>query len=77
MLSQNLDAIKDYLNSHWGKRFIKASLASHSSPVLFAKKPEKRMRFCIDYQRLNAITKKDSYPMSLIKETLALLEGAK
>ena len=45
--------------------------------MLFVKKPEGRIRFCIDYKKLNTITKKDYYPIPLIQETLAQLKGAK
>ena len=41
------------------------------------KKPGREIRFCIDYKRLNAITKKDCYPIPLIEEILALFKGAK
>ena len=41
------------------------------------KKPEDGIRFWVTYKRLNAITKKDCYPIPLIEETLAQLEGAK
>ena len=47
------------------------------SPVLFVKKPSRGIQFYVDYRRLNAITKKDRYPIPLIEETLAQLEGAK
>ena len=77
MSTQKLDAVKRYLDSHLAKGFIQASLASYSSPVLFVRKPGGRIRFCVDYQRLNAITKKDRYPILLIEETLAQLKGAK
>ena len=46
-------------------------------PILFVKKPGGGIRFCVDYKRLNAITKKDRYPIPLIEETLAQLEDAK
>ncbi len=77
MSPQKLDAVKRYLDSHLAKRFIQASSASFSSPVLFMKKLGGGIRFCIDYQRLNTITKKDCYLIPLIEETLAQLEGAK
>ena len=47
------------------------------SPVLFIQKPGEGIRFCVDYQRLNAITKKDRYPIPLIEKTSAQLEDAK
>ena len=45
--------------------------------VIFVKKPRKTIRFCINYKKLNAITKKDHYLISLIKKTLAQLENEK
>ena len=77
MSPEELDAIKRYLDSHLAKGFIQASSASYSSPVLFVKKPGGEIRFCVDYKRLNAITKKDRYPIPLIEEILAQLKSAK
>ena len=77
MSPEKLDAIKIYLDSHLAKEFIQASSASYSLPVLFVKKSEGGIRFCIDYKRLNTITKKDRYPIPLIEEILAQLEGTK
>ena len=77
MSLKKLDVVKRYLDFHLAKRFISASSASYSLPVLFVKKPEGGIQFCVDYKRLNTITKKDRYPIPLMKETLAQLEGAK
>ena len=70
MSSQKLDVVKRYFDSHLAKKFIQTSLALYLSLVLFIKKPSREIRFCIDYQRLNAITKKDWYPIFVIEETL-------
>ena len=72
-----LDIVKRYLDSHLVKGFIQASSAPYLSPVLFVKNSDGGFRFCVDYRRLNIITKKDWYPIPLIEETLAQLEGAK
>ena len=74
---QELDAVKRCFDSNLAKGFIQISSALYSSPVLFVKKPDRGIQFCVDYWRLNAITKKDRYPIPLIEETLARLEGAK
>ena len=47
------------------------------SPVLFIKKLRRGLRFYIDYRALNAITRKDRYPIPLVKETLLALVRAK
>ena len=55
-----LDVVKCYLNSHLAKGFIQVSLALYLSVVLFVKKSGRSIRFCVDYRKLNAITKKRS-----------------
>ena len=35
------------------------------------------MRFCVDYRKLNAVTRKDRYPLPLLDETLARMSQAK
>ena len=77
MSPEELDAVKRYLDSHLAKGFIQVSSVSYSSPVFFVKKPKGGIQFCVDYRRLNAIIKKDRYPIPLIEETLAQLEGTK
>ena len=44
---------------------------------MLAVKLGKGIRFCVDYRRLNELTKKDAYPILLIEETLAQLKNAK
>ena len=77
MSIEQLRLMKEYLEEHLRKGFIIPSGAPFSSPVLFAKKPGGGWRFCVDYRKLNAITKKDQYPIPLIEETLARLSKAR
>ena len=75
--SEELKVLKQYLVDNLNKGFIEASQAPFAAPVLFVKKPGGGLRFCIDFRKLNAITRKDQYPLPLIDETLARLGKAK
>ena len=56
---------------------ITRSEASFTSPIVLVKKKDGGTRFCIDFRRLNAATKKDSYPMPNIQEKFDQLIGSK
>eukprot|EP00794_Sanderia_malayensis_P011340 gene11340-biopygen9039 len=56
---------------------IQPSASPWSSPVVLIEKPNGEYRFCVDYRRLNAVTKKDAYPLPRIDETLDALGNAK
>ena len=77
MSSHKLEQIKKYLDENLRKGFITPSKAPFASPVLFAEKPNGDLRFCVDYRRLNAITKRNRYPIPLIDEVLARIQGCK
>ncbi|KAK0637673.1 Transposon Tf2-12 polyprotein [Lasiodiplodia hormozganensis] len=77
MSIEEMEAAKTYLEKNRKKGFIEPSNANFGSPVLMAKKPGGGLRFCVDYRKLNAVTKKNRYPLPLIDETLAKLQGAK
>ncbi|CAB4443572.1 unnamed protein product [Rhizophagus irregularis] len=49
---------------------IKKSWSPWSSPVTLAGKKNGNYRFCIDYRKLNSVTKSDAYPLPRIDELL-------
>jgi hypothetical protein len=69
--------IKKYLKEHLNKDFIQSSTAFYASFILFAKKSDDKLRFCVNYRKLNAITKKNRYSILLIAKTIARLFKAK
>ena len=72
-----LQATKQYLIDNLNKGFIEPSQAPFNSPILFVKKPNGGLRFCIDYRKLNNMTRKDRYPLPLLDETLTRMSRAK
>jgi hypothetical protein len=70
---EKLLLVKKYLKKHLNKEFIEFSTVSYASLILFAKKSDDELRFCVDYRKLNAIIKKNRYSISLIAKTIARL----
>jgi hypothetical protein len=71
MTTKELLAIKEYLLENLYKGCIVPSSSSFASPVLFVAKPNGSLRFCVNYHKLNSLTKKDQHPLLLINKTLA------
>ncbi len=71
MFNYKLQKIKEYLIKHLNKEFISLSFALYASLILFAKKKNESLRFCVNYKKLNALIKRNRYPLLLINETLA------
>ncbi|UYV63495.1 K02A2.6-like [Cordylochernes scorpioides] len=58
------------------QNIIEPSSSPWVSPVVLLKKKDGPTRFCVDYRKLNDITKKDSYPFPRIDATLDTLAGS-
>jgi hypothetical protein len=55
---------------------IEQSDSPWSSPVILIQK-NRDLRFCVDYRKLNSVTRKDSFALPQIDDTLNTLAGAK
>ena len=53
--------------------FIQQSSLLIASPVLFIKKADGSLRFCYDYRKLNALSRRDAYLLLLIQEILRMI----
>ena len=52
------------------KGIIKESVSPWSSSVVLVKKKDGSYRFCVDFRKVNKVTKVDSFPMSLVADAL-------
>ncbi len=69
--SHKLQKIKKYLEKNLKKKFITLSKALFASSILFVKKKDDSLCFCVNYWKLNALIKRDRYSILLINEVLA------
>ena len=69
--------IQECVNEMMEKGAIVPCVSSWSSPVTLVLKRDGSIRFCIDYRKLNAITKDDLYPIPRLDEPLTLMRNSK
>ena len=77
ILKYKFEQIKKYLNEHLKKNFIISNYASFALFILFIKKSNEELRFCVDYRKLNVIIKRNRYFISLINEILIKIQDCK
>ena len=70
MSKDQLLVLRKILTELLDNGFIRVSNSPVAAPVIFVKKPGGGLRFSVDYRRLNKISRKDSYPIPYIDETL-------
>eukprot|EP00795_Rhopilema_esculentum_P005471 gene5471-biopygen457 len=69
--------IDRHISNMLEQKIISVSCSPWSSPVVLVKKKDGTTRFCIDYRKLNAVTRKDSYPLPRIDDALDALSGSR
>ena len=73
-LRQTLDEMVDDMLR---QEVIQPTSSPWGSPVVLVKKKDGSLRFCVDYRRLNSVTKRDVYPLPRVDDILEALAGAR
>ena len=72
-------AVRNSINTHVQQMLdqgvIQHSVSPWAAPVVLVRKKDGSERFCVDYRKLNSITKRDSHPIPNVQDTLNCLHG--
>ena len=71
------EIVKEELKKMLDQDLIRPSDSPWASPIVLVTKKDGTTRFCIDYRKLNDVTRKDAFPLPRIDESLDTLAGAK
>ena len=63
------------VNKMYREGVIEPSKSPWSSPIVLVPKKDGTTRFCVDYRKLNAVTKKDAHPLPHIQDVLHAFKG--
>ena len=69
------DEEEKYLKKMLDSGVIVPSNSEWASPSVLIRKKDGTVRWCIDFRAVNAVTRKDAFPLPLIEECRDLLEG--
>lgn len=72
-----LSEVQGLITDMEARDIIEPSTSPWASPVVLVRKKDGSTRFCVDYRKLNDLTKKDSYPLPRIDDTIDAVAGAK
>ncbi|MBW0496705.1 hypothetical protein O181_036420 [Austropuccinia psidii MF-1] len=74
--NQESDTLRAYISENVEKGFIRPSSSSTGAPVLFVKKKDGGLCLCVDYRKLNAVTRKNKYPVPPMNQLLNVFNGS-
>jgi len=69
--------IRDEVNRMLEAKVVRPSTSEWASPVFVVLRKDGSPRFCVGYRRLNAVTKKDSYPIPRMEDCIDSLGDAR
>ncbi|MBW0489684.1 hypothetical protein O181_029399 [Austropuccinia psidii MF-1] len=73
---QDSDTLRAKISENVDKGFIRPSSSSTGAPVLFVKNKDGGLRLCVDFCKLNAVTRKNKYPVPPMNQLLNVFNGS-
>ncbi|MBW0579968.1 hypothetical protein O181_119683 [Austropuccinia psidii MF-1] len=74
--NQESDTLRAYISENLEKGFILPSSSSTGAPVCFVNKKDGGLCLCADYNKLNAVTRKNKYPVPPMNQLLNVFDGS-
>jgi hypothetical protein len=76
-LEKDLGTLREYININLKKGFIYPSILLAGALIYFTLKKDGKLRLCINYHKLNAVTIKDQYALPLANKLRDQLANVK
>ncbi|MBW0519297.1 hypothetical protein O181_059012 [Austropuccinia psidii MF-1] len=74
--NQDSDTLRAYISENVEKGFIWPSSSSTGAPILFVKNKDGGLCLCVDYHKLNAVTRKNKYLVCPMNQLLNVFNGS-
>ena len=71
-----LTEVKAHIDDLLDKGVIEPSASEYAAPIVVVRKKSGEIRLCCDYRALNAVTRRDSFPLPRIDDCLDALGGS-
>jgi len=71
------EAIREERDKMLAADIFEPSYGRGSSPIMMMKKPDGKYRFCLDFRKVNSVSKKDTYPLPNTNGILSKLRSAR
>ena len=72
-----VEEVRQHIQEMLDGSAIRPSQSPWCNAVVLVRKKDGSLRFCIDFRRLNAQTKKDAYPLPRMQETMESMVGTR
>ncbi|MBW0467367.1 hypothetical protein O181_007082 [Austropuccinia psidii MF-1] len=70
--NQESETLQAYISENLENGFIRQGSSPTGAPVLFVKKKDGGLCLCVDYRKLNAVTRKNRYPVAPMNQLLTV-----